>query len=74
MNNRQKFVGRVIAIALILQAIFIGVNGTRDAVLGKPTLDVIQGMIVQGIELIVKANRIRKSFEESDRSPKSPNN
>ncbi len=68
----QKFVGRSIAIAFILQAVIIGVKGNLDVVSGKPALDVIQGMIFQGIELIVKANRSRKSFEEIDRPSQPP--
>ena len=67
----QKFVGRVIASAFILQAVIIGVKGNLDIVSGKPALDVIQGMIFQGIELIVKANRSRKSVEKIDR-PSQP--
>lgn len=69
-DNRQKFVGRVIAIAFLTQATIIGIKGNLDVLSGKPALDVIQGMIVQGIELIVKANRSRKSVEEIDRIKK----
>ncbi|MCC3425471.1 MAG: hypothetical protein JGK12_16410 [Microcoleus sp. PH2017_01_SCD_O_A] len=63
----QKFVWRVIASAFILQAAIIGVKGNLDVVSGKPALDVIQGMIFQGIELIIKANRSRKNVEKIDR-------
>ena len=70
----QKFLQRVIAGAFIIQAVIIVVNGNLDVLSGKPTIDVIQGMIVQGIELILKANRNRKSFEESDRTPQNPDN
>jgi hypothetical protein len=66
----QKFVGRVIASAFILQAIIIGIKGNLDVHSGKPALDVIQGMIVQGIELIVKTHRTRKSVEKGDRIKK----
>jgi hypothetical protein len=66
----QKFVGRVIASAFILQAIIIGIKGNLDVHSGKPALDVIQGMIVQGIELIVKTYRTRKSVEKGDRIKK----
>ena len=59
-DKRQKFVRRVIAIAFLTQAVIIGIRGNLDVLSGKPTLDVIQGMIVQGIELIIKANRSRK--------------
>ena len=63
----QKFLGRVVASAFILQAVIIGVKGNLDVLSGKPALDVIQGMIVQGIQLVVKANRTRKSVEKPDR-------
>ncbi len=69
-DNRQKFVGRVIAIAFLTQAIIIGIKGNLDVHSGKPAFDVIQGMIVQGIELIVKANSTRKSVEKGDRIKK----
>ncbi len=70
-SDRQKFIRQAIAIAFILQAVIIGVKGNLDVVSGKPALDVIQGMIFQGIELIVKANRSRKSVEKIDR-PSQP--
>jgi hypothetical protein len=70
-SNQDKFIRKAIASAFILQAVIIGVQGNLDVESGKPALDVIQGMIVQGIELIVKANRSRKSFEEGDR-PSQP--
>jgi hypothetical protein len=62
MNNHpsQNFWRRVIAIAFILQAIIIGLKGNLDVLSGKPTLDIIQGMIFQGIELVLKANRSKK--------------
>ena len=59
------------ASAFILQAVIIGVQGNLDVLSGKPALDVIQGMILQGIELVVKANRTRKSVEKPDR-PSQP--
>jgi len=70
MKNRQKFVGRVIEIAFVTQAILIGISGNLDVLSGKPVFDVIQGIIVQGIELIVKTHRTRKSVEEIDRIKK----
>ncbi len=66
----QKFVGRVIASAFILQAIIIGIKGNLDVLSGKPVLDVIPWMITQGIELIVKTRRTQKSAEEIDRIKK----
>ena len=67
MKNRQKFVGRVIEIAFVTQAIIIGINGNLDVLSGKPVLDVIPSMITQAIQLIVKTRRTQKSFEEIDR-------
>jgi hypothetical protein len=69
-NNRQKFVGRVIEIAFLTQAIMIGIKGNLDVLSGKPVLDVIPSMITQAIELIVKTPRTQKSFEEIDRIKK----
>ncbi len=66
----QKFVRRVVASAFILQAVIIGVKGNLDVESGKPALDVILGMIVQGIELVLKANRSPKSVEKIDRIKK----
>jgi hypothetical protein len=70
MKNRQKFVGRVIEIAFVTQAILIGINGNLDVHSGKPVLDVIPPMITQAIPLIVKAYRTRKSVEKGDRIKK----
>ena len=69
-DNRQKFVGRVIEIAFVTQAIIIGINGNLDVHSGKPVLDVIPSMIIQAGELIVKTRRTQKSFEEIDRIKK----
>ncbi len=65
--QNKKIVKNFFATASIVLAILIGVNGTRDVLSGKPTLDVMPWMITQAIELIVKANRTQKSVEESDR-------
>jgi hypothetical protein len=72
MNNlqSQKFVGRVIEIAFVTQAIIIGINGNLDVHSGKPVLDVIPPMITQAIPLIFKAYRTQKSVEEIDRIKK----
>ena len=70
-SNQDKFIRKAIASAFILQAVIIGVKGNLDVQSGKPALDVIQGMILQGIQLVVKANRTRKSVEKIDR-PKQP--
>lgn len=66
-SDQDKFIRQAIASAFILQAAIIGIKGNLDVLSGKPAIDVIQGMIVQGIELIVKANRTQKSVED-DRS------
>ena len=63
----KKNVKNFIATGYIVLAILIGVNGTRDVLSGKPALDFIPSF-AQGIEFIFKANRSRKSFEESDRT------
>jgi len=59
-SDRQKFIRHAIASAFILQAVIIGVKGNLDVESGKPALDVIQGMLFQGIELVLKANRSKK--------------
>lgn len=66
-SDRQKLVGRVIAIAFITQAAIIGIKGNLDVQSGKPILDVIPWMITQSIELIIKVHRTQKSIEEIDR-------
>ena len=66
-SNQQKFVLRVKLGAFIMLAVIFFVNGTRDVLSGKPALDVIPSF-AQGIEFTFKANRSRKSLEESDRS------
>jgi hypothetical protein len=63
----QKFVGRVIALAFILQAVIIGVKGNLDVLSGKPPIEVIQWIIFQGIELIVKVDRTQKNMKKIDR-------
>ena len=73
-SNQQKFIRQAIACAFIVQAVIISVKVNLDVLSGKPTLDVIPWMMTQGIELIVKAYRIQKSFEESDRTPQNPDN
>ena len=65
-SDRQKFIRQAIAIAFLTQAIIIGIKGNLDVRSGKPEIEVIQWMIFQGMELIVKVNRTQKSIEESD--------
>ncbi|HEY9796354.1 MAG TPA: hypothetical protein V6D30_11995 [Leptolyngbyaceae cyanobacterium] len=70
-QKQQKFLQRIIPIFLVVQAALIGVNGNLDVLSGKPVLDVIQGMITQGIELIIKAQGVQKRLKKSDRKPRS---
>jgi hypothetical protein len=64
-DKQQKFLQRIIAVSFVVQAALIGVRGNLDVLSGKPVLDVIQGMIVQGVSLIVKAAK------ESESKPRS---
>ncbi|MGL5059687.1 MAG: hypothetical protein ACRC62_06865 [Microcoleus sp.] len=66
-NQKQKIVKRLIALAFILQAVIIGVKGNLDVQSGKPAIEVIQWMIFQGIELIVKVDRTQKNTNKIDR-------
>lgn len=61
----KNFLRQVIAVAFVVQAALIGVRGNLDVLSGKPVLDVIQGMIAQGVSLIVKAAK------ESESKPRS---
>ncbi len=61
----KNFLRQVIAVSFVVQAVLIGVRGNLDVLSGKPVLDVIQGMIVQGVSLIVKAAK------ESESKPRS---
>jgi hypothetical protein len=70
-QKQQKFLQRIIAIFLVVQAALIGVNGNIDILSGKPVLNVLQGMITQGIELIIKAQGVQKRLKKSDRLPRS---
>jgi hypothetical protein len=73
INNRvsKSFCKRIIAVRIRLQAALIGVNGNIDVLSGKPVLNVLQGMITQGIELIIKAQGVQKRLNKSDRKPRS---
>jgi hypothetical protein len=64
-EKKQKFLERIIAVSFVVQALLIGVKGNLDVLSGKPVLDVIQGMIAQGVSLIVKAAK------ESESKPRS---
>lgn len=65
-SDRQTFLQRIITLAFVVQAALIGVSGNLDILSGKPVLDVIQDMITQGIELIIKAQRVEKRLKKSD--------
>ena len=74
MNNgkdSKNVLPKVIALAFVLQAILIGVRGNLEVLSGKPVLNVLQGMITQGIELIIKAQGVQKRLKKSDRKPRS---
>ena len=61
----KNFLRQAIAVSFVVQAALIGVRGNLDVLSGKPVLDVIQGMIAQGVSLIVKAAK------ESESKPRS---
>ncbi len=69
-GKQQKFLHRIIAVSFVVQAALIGVRGNLDVLSGKSPLDVIQSMLAQGIELILKAHSTEKSLKERNR--KSP--
>lgn len=70
-QKQQKFLQRIITVWFVVQAALIGVNGNLDILSGKPVLNVLQGMINQGIELIIKAQGVQKRLKKSDRKPRS---
>ena len=70
-DKQQKFLQRIIAVSFAVQATLIGARGNLDVLSGKSPLDVIPSMIAQGVELILKAQRVEKRIEESDRKPRS---
>lgn len=67
-QKQQKFVRRVITGALVAQATLIAVQGNLDVLSGKTVLDVIPGMITQGIELILKTQGVQKRLKTRDRN------
>lgn len=70
-GKQQKFLQRIIAVSFAVQAALIGVRGNLDVLSGKSPLDVIPWMMTQGVELILKAQRVQKSIEKSDRNSHS---
>lgn len=68
-QKQQRFVQGVINGALaVAQATLISVNGNLDVLSGQPVLDVIPGMITQGIELILKTQAVQKRLKTRDRN------
>lgn len=67
-QKQQKFLQRSIHIFLVVQAALIAVNGNLDVLSGKPVLNVLQGMITQGIGLIIKAQGVQEKLKKSDRT------
>lgn len=70
-RKQQKFLPLTINAALVLQATLIGIRGNFDILSGKPVLDVLPGMITQGIELIIKAQGVQKRLQKRDRNFRS---
>ncbi len=65
-DKQQSFLQRIIVISFVMQAALIGVRGNLDVLSGKPSFDVLQGMISQGIELILKAQSTQKITKKRD--------
>ena len=70
-DNQQKFLHRIMIVSFVMQAALIGIRGNFDVLSGKPLFDVLQGMIAQGIELILKAQRTEESIKKRD-EPEAP--
>ena len=65
-DKQQKFLPRILVVFFVMQATLIGVRGNLEILSGKPILDVLQGMITQGIELIIKVQSTQKSLRKRD--------
>jgi hypothetical protein len=63
----KKFLHRIIIFSFVMQAALIGIQGSHNVLSGKPVFDVLQGMIAQGIELILKAQHTEESIKKRDR-------
>jgi hypothetical protein len=63
---------RTSLLILILQALCMVIQGNLDVLSGKSPLDVVPSMLAQGVELILKAQRVEKRIEESDRKSPRP--
>jgi len=66
-DKQQKLLHRIMIFSFVMQAALIGIRGNFDVVSGKPLFDVLQGMIAQGIELILKAQQTEESIKKRDR-------
>ena len=64
-EKQRKFLQRIIAVSFAVQAILIGVTGNLDVLSGKSPLDVVPSMLAQGVELILKVQRVEKSLKQS---------
>lgn len=65
-DNPQKISQRILVLLFVMQLALIGVEGHQDFISGKPIIDVLQGMISQSIELIIKAQTTQKSTKKGD--------
>lgn len=68
-NKQQKLLHRILAFSFVMQGLLIGIRGNLDVLSGKPMFDVLQGMISQGIELIIKAQSMEGNRKKGDRKP-----
>lgn len=68
--NSNKFSQRILVLLFVMQATLIGIRGNLDVLSGKPLFDVLQGMISQGIELIIKVQSTQKSTKKRDADDK----
>ncbi|MGC1396118.1 MAG: hypothetical protein WA828_17800 [Coleofasciculaceae cyanobacterium] len=65
-DNQQTFLQRILVLLFVMQLALIGIRGNLDIHSGKPIIDVLQGMISQSIELIIKAQTTQKSTKKGD--------
>ena len=70
-DKQQNFLHRIVVFSFVMQGLLIGIRGNLDILSGKPMLDVLQGMISQGIELIIKVQSMEGNRKKGDRKPPS---
>jgi len=70
-GSEQTFLQRVLVFFFVMQAALIGIQGSHDVLSGKPLFDVLQGIINQGIELILKAQTTQERLKKRD-EPEAP--